>query len=91
MFKIIMDKEEYSEAVESLLNNPDTFQSLDFTALPSELTHSAPIVRDLATEYFLKMCALPGNTTKPVIPITPDLSLEEIERVKRDNEGQFDR
>ncbi len=81
----------YSEEIEVLLRNPDTFQSLDFTALPSELTHSDPIVRSLATEYFLKMCALPGNTTKPVQPITPDLSLEEIERVRADNEGQFDR
>ncbi|MBI2665394.1 radical SAM protein, partial [Candidatus Woesearchaeota archaeon] len=84
-------REEYFGAVETLLNNPEAFQSLDFTALPSELTHPEREVRDLATEYFLKMCDLPGNTTKPVKPITPGLSLEEIKNIKKENEGKFDR
>ena len=82
---------EHLGAVESLLEHPEAFQSLDFTALPSELTHPDDTVRELATKYFLEICNLPGNTTQYVKPITPDLSLEEIGQVRRFNEGRFDR
>jgi len=81
----------YESQVELLLGHPESFQSLDFTALPSPLTHPNERIRELATEYFLKMCKLPGNTTKYVKPITPGLSPLELEAVKRFNEGHFDR
>lgn len=82
---------EHVKAVESLLKNPESFQSLDFTALPSPLTHPNGRIRELATKYFLKMCELPGNTTQYVRPVTPDLKSEELEEVRRFNEGRFDR
>ena len=82
---------EHSRAVESLLKNPEAFQSLDFTALPSSLTHPNGKIRELATKYFLKMCELPGNTTKYVNPIAPGLSPLELEAIKNFNEGRFDR
>lgn len=84
-------KQEYAEAVENLMQHPGSFQSLDFTALPSPLTHPNKRIRELATEYFLKMCELPGNTTQWVKPITPGLSRDEIELIKNFNEGRFDR
>ena len=82
---------EHSDAVESLLQHPEAFQSLDFTALPSPLTHPNERIRELATKYFLKMCELPGNTTQYVKPITPNLTLEELKEVKKFNESRFDR
>ena len=82
---------EHSSAVKSLLELPEAFQSLDFTALPSLLTHPNGKIRELATKYFLKMCELPGNTTQHVKPITPNLTSEELEEAKRFNEGRFDR
>ncbi|MBI2662693.1 radical SAM protein [Candidatus Woesearchaeota archaeon] len=82
---------EHLGAVESLLEHPEAFQSLDFTALPSPLTHPNGRIRELATKYFLKMCELPGNTTQHVKPITPNLTSEELEEVKRFNESRFDR
>ena len=78
-------------SVESLLEHPEAFQSLDFTALPSPLTHPNGRIRELATKYFLKMCELPGNTTKYVNPIAPGLSPLELEAIKNFNEGRFDR
>ena len=82
---------EHAKAVESLLAHPESFQSLDFTALPSKLTHPNEKIRELATKYFLKMCELPGNTTQYVKPITPDLTPKEIEKVKKFNQNHFDR
>ena len=82
---------EHLGAVESLLDHPESFQSLDFTALPSPLTHPIERIRELATKYFLKMCELPGNTTQYVKPITPELSQLELEVVRTFNEGRFDR
>ncbi len=78
-------------AVESLLENPEAFQSLDFTALPSSLTHPDKRIRELATRYFLKMCELPGNTTKYVKPITLGMTPKEVEEIRRFNEGRYDR
>lgn len=83
--------QKHAKAIESLLRHPESFQSLDFTALPSPLTHPNERIRELATKYFLKMCELPGNTTQYVKPITPDLSKSELESIRKFNEGRFDR
>ncbi len=48
------------------INPSEVFQSLDFTALPSELTHPDEKLRGLATKRFLDICSIPGNTTKYV-------------------------
>ena len=75
----------------SLLLNPELFQSLDFTALPSQLTHPDPELRAQATKYFLLMCSLPGNTTKPVLPLEPMMDPIEIEHIKNYNLKRWDR
>ncbi len=80
-----------AEAVETLIRHPESFQSLDFTALPSTLTHPNGKIRDLITEYYLKVCNIRGNTTLHVKPITPEMTPEEIAEVKRYNEGRYDR
>ncbi len=80
-----------SEAVDSLIKHPESFQALDFTALPSKLTHHDDRIRELASEYYLKICSIPENTTLWVKPITPDLTPEGIRDVKKFNEGRYDR
>ncbi|PIZ44261.1 hypothetical protein COY32_06770 [candidate division WWE3 bacterium CG_4_10_14_0_2_um_filter_41_14] len=82
---------ENADAVKLLIENPEAFQSLDFTALPSTLTHPDSEIRELAAKYYLKICSIPGNTTQHVKPITPDMSQQEIGEVKRYNVGRYDR
>ncbi|MAG60916.1 hypothetical protein CL619_03970 [archaeon] len=77
--------------VEALMNDYGSFQGLDFAATPSAMTHENPITRILATKYFLKMCDLPGNTTQPVLAITPGMSDNEVRRVQEYNLGKYDR
>ena len=80
-----------SNAIEILLKHPEAFQSLDFTALPSTLTHPDSNLRQLATKYFLEMCGIKGNTTKPVLPITANLTADQIEEVRIFNMRKYDR
>jgi hypothetical protein len=77
--------------VEALMQHPESFQSLDFTALPSPLTHPNDKLRKVATDYFLRICGIPGNTTLHVKPITPYMSSEQVEEVKKFNQGRYDR
>ena len=83
--------QKYKEYIEKILKYPESFQSLDFTALPSTLTHPNDKIRRLATKYFLKMCLIPGNTTLYTKPITPGLNMQEIEEIRMFNEGRYDR
>ena len=82
---------EHAHQIEALMQHPESFQSLDFTALPSPLTHPNDRLRELATDYFLKICNISGNTTLYVKPITPEMSSREIDEVKKFNLGRYDR
>ncbi|MBI2572893.1 radical SAM protein [Candidatus Woesearchaeota archaeon] len=82
---------DHAHQVEALMQHPESFQSLDFTALPSPLTHPNKELRRVATEYFLKMCDIPTATTLPIMPITPDMTNQEIELVMQSNMGKYDR
>lgn len=76
---------------EILIKQPELFQALDFTALPSRITHTNAALRKLAKEYFLMMCELPGNTTPPIIPYDMGQSRTEIEQIKMENQWKYDR
>ena len=78
------------EAIELMTRNPELFQALDFTALPSRLTHRHKKTKKLATEYFLKICELPSATTLFVKPIEPGMTLEDIDKVRKFNMGRYD-
>jgi len=82
---------EYQDAIQTLLAHPESFQTLDFTALPSTLTHPEPELREATTQHYLQICSMPESTTLPVKPITPDLTPEEIEKVRQFNVGHYDR
>jgi radical SAM superfamily enzyme YgiQ (UPF0313 family) len=84
-------KKGYEPQIESIMTNPELFQCLDFTALPTELTHPDRIQRQLATKYYLKMCQLEKNTTQPLLPIKLGMTRTQIEKVNKSNEGKFDR
>jgi len=77
-----------------LLAEPQLFQSLDFTAAPSKLTHPDDEFRAYATDYFIKVCGLRSGSfpalTQYVLPIEPGMSESEVEKVKIFNEGKYD-
>lgn len=62
-----------SELVNLIVDNPEFFQALDFTALPSELTHPDKNLRRLSRKWYKKICNLDtNNSTKFVYPDTPE-------------------
>jgi len=81
----------YAKQVEQLLDDPELFQGIDFTALPTEMTHPDTEQRELAEKYFLKICDLPGNTTQYLRAIEPGMTSKQIAEVKQFNEGRYDR
>ena len=76
--------------VDGLLSWPAGFQSLDFTALPSPLTHPDAEFREMATRHYLAVCGLEGVATRYVLPELPDMTWEELRRVREFNEGRYD-
>lgn len=76
--------------VENLLAWPPGFQTLDFTALPSPLTHPDAAFREMATDSFLEVCALEGAITRYVRPELPGMNQPELQEVRNFNEGRYD-
>lgn len=76
---------ENSPTVDDLLRNPESFQALDFTALPSRFSHPDPAIRELVTLYYLRLCGVLGNAIEYVHPIAPGLSPEIVEKIKQFN------
>lgn len=66
-------KKENENLVNIFIENPEYFQALDYTALPSELTHPDIKLRKLSRKWYKKICNLsPEFATKFIIPDTPD-------------------
>lgn len=82
---------QFEGVINQLIEDPESFQTLDFTALPSTITHPDPELRQIATECYLEICAMPQNTTLPIIPITPELTTEQRAAVRIENESKYDR
>lgn len=72
--------------VENFLANPWLFQNLDFTALPSLVTHPDENFRILVTNIYTKMCSLPNSLTQVVKPFDIYPDKESIEF----NNGKYD-
>lgn len=73
-----------------LFKNIDLFQNLDFTALPSSLTHPNNAFRSIVSDYYIKICSLPNSLTQYVLPITTDHEYGDLEFVSRFNCGRYD-
>lgn len=80
-----------AHAISQFLDQPEFFQNLDFNALPSTLTHPDTTLREITASHYLRMAALPGNTTLVVKPIEPGMTRAQKLEVKRFNEGKYDR
>lgn len=79
------------EIVDQFIQHPEYFQALDFCALPSSITHPSKEMHPHIIKAFMLMTAIPGNTTHPVYPISPDIDAQTAEIYKKLNQGKFDR
>jgi hypothetical protein len=66
--------------VHLFIENPDYFQALDYTALPSKLTHPDEAFRALVAEWYMKICALTPDSTQYIIPNTPEYQKKAQEK-----------
>ncbi len=73
-----------------LLENPWAFQFLDFTCLPTDVTHEDPALRDAVKKAFLEICSMPNCLTQYVMPEDQRLPVAEFQEVIEFNEGRFD-
>ena len=84
------DRPEYSERVKYLINNPDFFINLDFTSLPSEITHIDENFRKLTSKYYMDMCAMPDSLTQYIRPINQGMSDKDLFQIKVFNSERYD-
>ena len=78
------------DTVNYLLNNPKAFQLLDFTTLPSSLTHPDPDFRDLVKQAFLKICKTKNCLTQYTMPEDLKFSNEKLQYAKTFNLEHYD-
>jgi len=83
-------KPENQDRVDQFLEHPEYFQALDFTALPSPLTHPNARKRRLVEKYFRMMTSILENTTQPIYPISPSATKKENALGQRLNVGKYD-
>lgn len=76
--------------VEKFLKNPILFQNLDFTAIPSPITHPDRSFRELVKKYFIKVCELPNSLTQYVLPELPEMNAEQLQIVINHNLERYD-
>lgn len=77
---------ENKTTIEKYIKNPWLFQNMDFTALPSKITHQDDEFRNLVSKVYLKICSLPKSLTQYVKPYNsyPDHKLVEYNCEKYD-------
>ena len=76
--------------VETFIQHPEFFQALDFSALPSSLTHPDPALRQLAAKFFMMITSITQNTTQVVYPFSPDIDEETAQMYRQLNIGRYD-
>ena len=81
---------EYQERVQFLLRHPEYFQALDFTALPSSLSHPNPELRRLVEKYYRRICEIEGASTNFVYPSAPEFSNKQRVQRRKLNIGRYD-
>lgn len=70
--------------------NPMLFQNLDFTAVPSPITHPNSEFRTLVTKYYKMVCDLPKSLTQLVLAEVPSMTVEELAFVRSYNKERYD-
>jgi hypothetical protein len=76
--------------VEYLMKHPQAFQMLDFTALPSWLTHRDPDFRAAVSAAFVAACSIRGSKTQYVRPEDPELSADQLRKAREFNLRRYD-
>lgn len=76
--------------VREFYNSPMLFQNLDFTAIPSPITHPDSAFRDLVTKYYKRVCELPNSLTQYVLPESPNMDENQITNARLHNQGRYD-
>jgi len=76
--------------VEFLTQNPEAFQLLDFTTVPSWLTHPNGEFREIVTNAYLDACRISSVMTKYTLPEDPTLSKGELTSNQLFNRGRYD-
>lgn len=82
--------DKYKNQRQFLIENPWAFQFLDFTCLPTDLTHSDPEFRKAVSFAFLEICKMPNCLTQHVLPQDRRLSPEIYNEAILFNKGRFD-
>jgi hypothetical protein len=71
--------------------NPMIFQNLDFTAVPSPITHPNSKFRELVTKYYKMVCDLPKPVlTQLVLAELPTMTPDELAFVRLHNQERYD-
>ena len=70
--------------------NPILFQNLDFTAIPSPITHPNSAFSELVAKYYKMVCELPNSQTKFVLAELPTMSPEELAFIRMHNKERYD-
>ena len=71
-------------------SNPLLFQNLDFTAIPSPITHPNAEFRALVTKYYTAACELPNSLTRLVLAELPTMTTDELDQVRQFNMERYD-
>lgn len=79
-----------ASTVNYLMQRPEAFQLLDFTTLPSWLTHPDPDLRQHIARAFLSICHLGTSLTQYTMPEDPESTEEDLGRAKVFNQGRYD-
>jgi len=78
--------------VEQFLQHPEYFQALEYSALPTSLTHSDPKMRAHIEKAFMRMTNIQGNTSNIIYPeAAPEIDARTAEIHRKLNIGKFDR
>lgn len=80
----------HKTVVDYLIKNPSAFQMLDFTTLPSWLTHPNNVFRKQVTEAFLAICNFENSLTKYTLAEDLKSSREDFIYAKTFNLGRYD-
>jgi len=70
--------------------NPMLFQNLDFTAIPSPITHPNSDFRSLVAKYYKLVCELPNSLTQLVLAELPTMAPDELAYVHLHNKERYD-
>jgi hypothetical protein len=76
--------------VDYLIHNPILFQNLDFTSLPSPITHPNGENRKSIIHHFTNLCNLPYSLTRYVKPYICNMSDTELGDIRNFNMKKYD-